>query len=279
MHDVDDLAAFDRLLDLVTRRFVPVGLDEVLACYRDRRPLPDRAVWLTFDDGDRSTIVDAAPVLRRHGVRATAFVCPGLIENETAPWWDVVLRASGAGRVVEIDGRELRGQAAVTALKHRPDEERRRIVAALAEHVGWSADHPVSVEDLERWRDLGGDIGNHTWDHPCLDRCDPQAQFDQIDRAADWLDERGLWDHRVFAYPNGDRTEDAERHLADRGYELVALFDHHLTARRPDPLRVSRLRLDATASAPRVAAVTSGVHSGLFSLRSDASTLGARLRR
>ena len=120
MHDVGDLAAFDRLLELVTRRFVPVGLDEVLAAYRELRPLPDRAVWLTFDDGDRSTIVDAAPVLRRHGVRATAFVCPGLIEKATAPWWDVVLRASAAGRVVEIDGRELRGQPAVTALKSPP---------------------------------------------------------------------------------------------------------------------------------------------------------------
>jgi peptidoglycan/xylan/chitin deacetylase (PgdA/CDA1 family) len=123
-----------------------------------------------------------------------------------------------------------------------------------------------------------GDIGNHTWDHPCLDRCDPTTQVDQIDRATEWLDHNDLWDRRVFAYPNGDRTDVAERHLADQRYSLVALFDHHLTTRRSGPLRVSRLRLDAAAGATRTASVTSGAHSGLFAVQQAAKGRVASLR-
>ena len=132
----------------------------------------------------------------------------------------------------------------------------------------------MTVQDLMHWRDLGGDIGNHTWDHPCLDRCEPADQADQIDRAAEWLDAHGLWERRTFAYPNGDRTPEAEHHLAATGHELVALFDHHLASRRSGPMRVSRLRLDAAALPVRTAAVSSGWHSGLFAARGGADAAG-----
>jgi peptidoglycan/xylan/chitin deacetylase (PgdA/CDA1 family) len=267
LHDVPDVAAFEHQLRRLLEWFVPVGSERVLQWYRGERGLPDRALWVTFDDGEHSTIVDAAPVLRRLAVPATAYVCPGLIDEGRAPWWEVVLRATARGHHVELDGAALVGQPAVTALKRVPDARRREVVAQLAGDVGDAAEHPVTLEDLQRWRDSGCDLGNHTWDHPCLDRCASAEQVDQIDRAADWLDRHALWDRRLFAYPNGDRTELAEAHLAQRGYDLVSLFDHHLVSRTAGPLQVSRLRLDAAAPAPRTAAVTSGVHSGLFGLR------------
>ena len=254
--------------------FVPVDSGRVLQWYRGERALPDRAMWVTFDDGDRSTIVDAAPVLGRLGVPATAFVCPGLVEGERAPWWEVVERATARGHHVELDGHRLRGQPAISALKRVPDLERRDVVARLAEVVGDDAIAPVTIDDLQRWRVAGCDLGNHTWDHPCLDRCSAQEQREQIDTAASWLDDYSLWDRRLFAYPNGDRTVVAEAHLTRCRYDLVSLFDHHLADRGSGPMRVSRLRLDADAPATRTAAVCSGAHSGLFGLR---NRLAARL--
>ena len=275
LHDVADLPAFEHQLRQLLEWFVPVDSARVLEWYRADRALPDRALWVTFDDGDPTTIIDAAPVLERLGVPATAFVCPGLVESGRAPWWEVVLRATARGRPVELDGVRLRGQPAVTALKRVPDHERRGVVAALADEVGDLAERPVEVEDLQRWRDAGCDLGNHTWDHPCLDRCSSQEQLDQIDAAGSWLDHHSLWDRRLFAYPNGDRTGFAEVHLMRSGYDLVALFDHHLADLDKGPVRVSRLRLDAAAPATRTAAVCSGAHSGLFGLR---NRLGRRRR-
>ncbi len=271
MHGVADPAAFDRQVTELLEWFRPVTADQVAAWYHHGSGLPDRAVWFTFDDGARSTIVEGATVLARHGVSATAFICPAFIEGALRPWWDVVADAVTAGEVVEVAGEPHHDLTAVTALKHVPDQHRREVVGSLAARFHEPGDDVVTVEDLRRWRDLGGDLGNHTWDHPCLDRCTVEEQSHQIDRAAAWLDEQQLWDRRRFAYPNGDRTDVAEAHLRSNRYELVALFDHALADRRRGPMRLSRLRIDAAAGTVRTAAVTSAWHSGLFALRRRAN--------
>ena len=53
-------------------------LAEVAGALGDRRPLPERTVVLTFDDGFADFYISAAPVLRRLKLRATLFVLSGL---------------------------------------------------------------------------------------------------------------------------------------------------------------------------------------------------------
>jgi peptidoglycan/xylan/chitin deacetylase (PgdA/CDA1 family) len=116
------------------------------------------------------------------------------------------------------------------------------------------------LEDLLRWRELGHFVGNHTWDHPCLDRCEPWEQREQILKGHSWLKTVGLLAHEVFAYPNGDWTPVAEGMLEELGYEVAVLFDHKLASLPGHPLRLSRLRLDASAPAERFRAIISGAH-------------------
>lgn len=56
-------------------RVVPLG--EIVAALPGRRPLPERAVVLTFDDGFRDFYSSAAPVLRRLRLPATVFLPTG----------------------------------------------------------------------------------------------------------------------------------------------------------------------------------------------------------
>lgn len=261
MHDVADLDAFERQMRTLSDWFTPVPSERVAQWFRGERALPDRAAWFTFDDGEPSTVIDAAPILHRQGIPATVFVCPGLIDSGRAPWWETVLRATAAGRTVELDGVALRGQPAVTALKRVPDTTRREIVSALAETVGDEAERRVDVMDLQRWREAGGDIGNHTWDHPCLDRCDPDEQRAQLVQAHEWLVALLGRHPRLFAYPNGDHTAHAESVLEELGYEVGLLFDHGLASLEQHHLRLSRLRLDSDDDLPRGRAVLSGLHS------------------
>ena len=53
-----------------------VGVAELEAFLAGRAPVPDGAVLVTIDDGFRSTLTDAMPVLRDHGVPAIAFITP-----------------------------------------------------------------------------------------------------------------------------------------------------------------------------------------------------------
>jgi len=59
--------------------YTVVGLDAVLDHYLDNRPLPRRAVLITFDDGYRDNLENALPVLQRHGYPAVLFAPVGFV--------------------------------------------------------------------------------------------------------------------------------------------------------------------------------------------------------
>jgi peptidoglycan/xylan/chitin deacetylase (PgdA/CDA1 family) len=57
---------------------VPVTISEIAAGLREERPLPDRAVAITFDDGYDDTL-EAIELLCERGLRATVYVTTGQV--------------------------------------------------------------------------------------------------------------------------------------------------------------------------------------------------------
>ena len=62
--------------------FVPVSVDDLLAAQRGERPLPDRAVLLTFDDGRRSVYTHVLPLLKLFGYPAVVSLVTSWIEAD-----------------------------------------------------------------------------------------------------------------------------------------------------------------------------------------------------
>ena len=60
----------------------PVPLLDIVRWRRGELALPPRAVAVTFDDGLRDVLTDAAPILADFGIPATAFIAPGLIAGQ-----------------------------------------------------------------------------------------------------------------------------------------------------------------------------------------------------
>lgn len=268
-HDVESADVFARQMQHVCRHYAPVSGSEVALAVRGERELPDYALWVTFDDGHASVVRNGLPVLDALGIRATLFVCPGLIESRGPFWWDVVNRAVQEGIRVQ-SATELPADALVTALKSVPDHRRRAIVAdfesALANRGVTAHSDQMTVAELHQWQQHGQQVGNHTWDHPCLDQSDAGAQGAAIRKADEWLTQHVDPSARVFAYPNGDWTADAELLLREDGYELALLFDHRLAATSQPPYRISRLRVSTRASMRRFSAIVSGAHSAGYHL-------------
>ena len=65
--------------------YTVVDLDAVLAHYVDGAPLPPGAVLITFDDGYRDNLVNAAPVLHAQGYPAVQFVPIGYVYPSRTP--------------------------------------------------------------------------------------------------------------------------------------------------------------------------------------------------
>ena len=266
-HDIEDPAAFARHLDFVQEHYHPIGGEAVLLALRRGLKLPRDAIWLTFDDAHPGVTRFGLPLLRAQGVPATLFVCPGVVDTETPYWWQIIDASLARGDRLEFDGRSWTDRSIVTHLKRVPDNVRRAAVHRIQESQVNEGHEPVrsqqvSTRDLQGWLDVGLEIGNHTWDHPCLNTCSAAEQRRQITMADGWLRDALGIQAKLFAYPNGNTASVSANVLAELGYGVMALFDHR-TSRIRGP-EVSRLRIDADAPIDRLAAVASGAHPAAF---------------
>ena len=90
-HKVNDLpgnpltmpvSIFDEQMDqLRDLDYTVVDLDAVLGHYVDGKPLPERAVLITFDDGYYDNLANAAGMLRKYGYPAVLFVPIGYLDD------------------------------------------------------------------------------------------------------------------------------------------------------------------------------------------------------
>lgn len=75
---------------------------EIAEIYRNQKPLPDKAVVLTIDDGYDSVYDEAWPLLKKYGLKATLFIYTDFVGAGAALTWDELreMRASG---LIEIE--------------------------------------------------------------------------------------------------------------------------------------------------------------------------------
>src|SRR3954451_8215876 len=154
-----DAQALERQLGLVKLAFPVVPLDELLN-KKSRRP----RVALTFDDGLRSNVEVAYPILRKLGLSATFFVCPGLIERGQWLWNHEArerLRSLEPQPLAELAQR-IGGPSGVEPIvewmKTLAIAERRKVEEAIRTATPAFKPSAEQREDFELagWRDLEG---------------------------------------------------------------------------------------------------------------------------
>lgn len=262
-HGVDDPPGFARQLDRLARIARPVSLDEVEEAVASRRPLPGRAVLITFDDGERSVREHGLPLLRERGMPAVAFVIASLIGTDRPFWWYEVERlVTGSG----VGGRSVAEW--LRHLKSVPQEARLAALDRLRAGQPPVRQPQLTADDLRELEAGGVRVENHALTHPLLDKCSDADVHDEVAESHARLSDLLGRPPRSFAYPNGNWDPRAERELRQLGYTTAFLFDHRLGPRLPDhPLRISRLRVATTAPPDRFETILSGLHPAVHGLR------------
>ena len=230
MHDPWQIAVspatFERQVEMLKQERELVPLSWLID--RLERGLPaGGTAAVTFDDGYVDVLNNGRPVLEKHGCPATMFLCPGLIGDPAAFWWDTVTRIfletpdlperlelPGPGRrlswTVPTSGREAVHLDVWATLRTAEAPVRRDMLDRLLDWAGIPAEAPAAERCMTeaqctRFLEPGFiDAGAHTMTHPSLPTLSDADKVGEIEgsvRGASALFGRPV---TTFAYPYGD---------------------------------------------------------------------------
>lgn len=181
-------ASFRQQVAWLASHMQPMRLDEVLALVDAGRPLPPRAVVITFDDGYDDNYRVAYPILRESGVPAVFFVSTAHVESGLpfAYDWLVHMVCSTGAAVLEApeldsrwilpEGIDARRRVAADVLDTLKRLDARRQIALVSRlEAQWRmprAPHPnCRPMDWAQLREMSGggmEIGSHGMHHLML---------------------------------------------------------------------------------------------------------------
>jgi peptidoglycan/xylan/chitin deacetylase (PgdA/CDA1 family) len=215
-----EAGALERQFRWLKRHFQIVPLRSLVAAAANRDGAIGRKVALTFDDGLRSNVAVAYPILHKLAIPATFFVCPGLVDRGSWLWNHEARR-----RFASLDAPARRELAQEWRAPHDVEpfiewmktldfDVRTRVAARVREATPRFAPTPAEREqcDLATWEDLRRldpavvTIGSHTLTHAILPRISSADAEIEVRDSRQRL-ERGLQRPvELFAYPNGNHN-------------------------------------------------------------------------
>ena len=243
------------------------GLFEVVPLERIGEPGGRRRrVALTFDDGLRSNVTVAYPILRKLRIPATFYVCPELIERRR--WlWNHEMRARLATlekgafmALANYVGAPQEREAFIAWMKRLDLASRRPVEQAVRRATRWFVGSLEQHEayDLASWDELARldpaivTIGSHTLSHSILTSLTEPEMEREIRESRSFIEQRLQRPAEHFCYPNGDFTPAALK-LVRQTYrtavttepgQMPAACDLHLIPRwpcQPTLLKTARL--------------------------------------
>jgi peptidoglycan/xylan/chitin deacetylase (PgdA/CDA1 family) len=171
-----------QLAYLARRGYRGVTFAEALAGRSD-----GRRVAITFDDGYRSVIRLARPILESHGMPATVFVPTNLIGSERPMGWPGIDRWHGGPHEGELT--------------------------------------PMSWEEARELVELGWEIGSHTCSHPQLTKLDDTQLRTELESSRAECEQRLERPCESLAYPYGDVDERVMEAAMAAGYSAAAAVE------------------------------------------------------
>lgn len=179
----------EQLGTLIHAGYRCLSLHHLLHALARRDALTEPSFAITFDDGYRSVLTDALPVLERLQLSATVFLTVDFLNGTTAPPWG----SRDPGLI---------------------DEYRRN--AGQFEPMSWTEARELAAHPLIA-------LGSHSMSHRLLDTLDDETLMAEARQSRHELSDRLGLDITAFSYPYGVRrygaySDRTERVLRNAGY-------------------------------------------------------------
>jgi peptidoglycan/xylan/chitin deacetylase (PgdA/CDA1 family) len=252
-----DIRRFKSQLDFFEKYFTVVSPGQVLSWYLHGTPIPENAVWLTFDDGYVDHFDNVLPELNRRGLSGTFFVPSGVLEGRMldvnlihillagVPIDDLVLRLEEVSLECGISPVMMNALQAKFMHPNRYDEPsvnyvkrslqrglprsiRPQIIRALAgEFLPYAEPELASMTYMSEGQVMsllqaGMSIGGHGADHLWLDSISEAELHSEISGSVEIMKKFSLSDESwVMSYPYGAYSPAVIDKLRQSGFKLA----------------------------------------------------------
>lgn len=242
-HDPDP-QTFDRHIRCLKDRYTIIPLERYVHWRANAggSRLPPSPLVVTLDDGRRGN-AKLLPVLRRHRVPATLFVCSGIVATHRHFWWTKTGDAASRERLKRLD-----------------DDARLRWLAGrgFTETSEYKDRQALSMEELDALGEIA-DLQSHTRFHPILPRCTTRRVREEMESSKRQLEQALGRPVYALAYPNGAYT-DREVHVARQaGYACAVTTEGGYNDSTTDLFRLRRIGIPDHASVSEVIVRASGL--------------------
>lgn len=253
-HKVENKNDFQLQVEYLKKSYNVISVEDLLISINSNVPLQPNSLLITFDDGDVSVFKNAFPLLKKNNLPAVLFVITGLINSNKPFWWEEVEYYLGKdeGEKMSWKIKELLNTARLNFLKKLRLNSKKPLLNS----------NQLTSEELKKMHESVIRIANHSHTHPMFDKCNENELSFELKESIKILKNNNL-EPLYFAYPNGNWDNKSEQLLRDFNFKLGFLFDHKLTD-LSNPLRISRIRVDASSPLPEFKAKVSGIHSILY---------------
>jgi peptidoglycan/xylan/chitin deacetylase (PgdA/CDA1 family) len=240
--------AFRRQLTIVKRRFAPMRFEELIDALEHGRPVPRRAVLITFDDGYDDNYRCAWPILRDAGMSAMFFVSTGHIDSGRPyayDWLVHMLSTTRAGRLqapeLAIDWPvpdDLRARRALAGrlldrIKVLDADAQQALIDRLQCEWSMPADtghadcRPMTWTQLREMRAGGMEVGSHGVHHRMLAKMPAAAMREEVSASKRTIERELGGEAQVISYPVGGSDAYSDEVIAavrDAGYRMACSY-------------------------------------------------------
>ncbi|WP_444995800.1 polysaccharide deacetylase family protein [Aliikangiella sp. IMCC44359] len=225
---------FNQQIKYLKKKFEILTVSEVVHCLKNKKPLPKNVVSITFDDGYKDNLTNAAPILKNHGIHASLYVATDIFK-ERVFWWDRTIQIFSEARSSEFSIELKDGpqnfkanrsglESLLLKLWLETEDSKERIIQKLLDENPITTDLThlyLNKSELKQITEQHFEIGAHTCSHPNLELLKDDEIMLELSESKAYLEK--ILEENVdgFAYPGGYIRDDSVNLLERAGFKYA----------------------------------------------------------
>ena len=256
---------FDEHMRILRKNYHPVTLDDIADWLEHKKPIPRRAVAVTFDDGFADNYHLAASIMEKYGIRGAIYLAVDAVRRQELPWYcrlhylfhkdksEPQSEDCGCTRnlpvevLTESDAERFYAKSCVVLEEEQLEQRITQIESQFGHKLDLSkSPGMMTFEQAKELIQRGHIIGSHTLSHGTAGLLTAKQLHREIGEANQLLERELGVPMRHFSYPHPYQidpqwNEDSLKETQKAGYKTAVLTRSGLVKQGANPLLLPRL--------------------------------------